>query len=90
MAELDLLDIVSSDYVPAALLASALMLGDLWGGDLPRGIRTVTKAPPAQAAALQDRGRIEVGGARADLIRVAQVGGAPVVRSVWVQGKRVA
>ena len=87
LAELDLLDIVSSDYVPAALLASALMLGEMWG-DLPRGIRTVTKAP-ADAAALQDRGRIALG-ARADLIRVAQVGGAPVVRGVWVQGNRVA
>ncbi|WP_421702126.1 alpha-D-ribose 1-methylphosphonate 5-triphosphate diphosphatase [Aliiroseovarius sp.] len=87
LAELGLLDIVSSDYVPAALLASALMLGELWG-DLPRGIRTVTKAP-AEAAALHDRGRIELG-ARADLIRVAQVGGAPVVRGVWVQGNRVA
>ena len=87
LAECDLLDIVSSDYVPAALLASALMLGDVWG-DLARGVTTVTQAP-AEAAGLTDRGRIAPG-ARADLIRVAQVGGAPVVRGVWVQGNRVA
>jgi alpha-D-ribose 1-methylphosphonate 5-triphosphate diphosphatase len=31
LAEEGLLDILSSDYVPAALLAGALRLGDLWG-----------------------------------------------------------
>ncbi|TCM79268.1 alpha-D-ribose 1-methylphosphonate 5-triphosphate diphosphatase [Rhodovulum steppense] len=87
LAELDLLDIVSSDYVPGALLMAGLMLGDLWG-DMARGIATVTRAP-ADAADLRDRGRIEPG-ARADLIRVARIDGAPVVRETWVQGARVA
>ncbi|SEP94285.1 alpha-D-ribose 1-methylphosphonate 5-triphosphate diphosphatase [Thalassovita taeanensis] len=87
LAELDLLDIVSSDYVPAALLSSALVLGDMWG-DMARGIATVTKAP-ADAAGLTDRGRIAIG-ERADLIRVARVAGASAVRETWVQGKRVA
>jgi alpha-D-ribose 1-methylphosphonate 5-triphosphate diphosphatase len=87
LAELDLLDIVSSDYVPAALLSSALLLGDMWG-NMARGIATVTKAP-ADAAGLKDRGRIALG-ERADMIRVARIGGAPVVRGTWVQGKRVA
>ncbi|BAQ69814.1 phosphonate metabolism protein PhnM [Rhodovulum sulfidophilum] len=82
-----LLDILSSDYVPSALLVGALRLGDLWG-DLARGIATVTQAP-ADAVGLADRGRI-VPGARADLIRVARIGGAPVVRGAWVQGARVA
>ncbi|TCP42421.1 alpha-D-ribose 1-methylphosphonate 5-triphosphate diphosphatase [Rhodovulum marinum] len=87
LAELDLLDIVSSDYVPGALLMAGLMLGDLWG-DMARGIATVTRAP-ADAAHLPDRGRIEPG-ARGDLIRVARIDGAPVVRGSWVQGVRVA
>ena len=86
LAELDLLDIVSSDYVPAALLSSALMLGDMWG-DMARGIATVTKAP-ADAAGLTDRGRIALG-ERADMIRVSRIADAPAVRSVWVQGRRV-
>lgn len=82
-----LLDIVSSDYVPSSLLSAALMLGDLWQ-DTARGIATVTLAP-AQAAGLDDRGRIEAG-ARADIIRVARIGRAGAVRGVWVAGARVA
>jgi alpha-D-ribose 1-methylphosphonate 5-triphosphate diphosphatase len=87
LAEADLLDIVSSDYVPSSLLSAALMLGDLWG-DLARGVATVTAAP-ADAAGLPDRGHLAVG-ARADVIRVNRMGSAGVVRGVWVQGRRVA
>jgi alpha-D-ribose 1-methylphosphonate 5-triphosphate diphosphatase len=87
LAAADLLDIVSSDYVPSSLLSAALMLGDLWG-DVSRGVATVTEAP-AQAVGLQDRGRIDLA-ARADLVRVARVGSAGAVRGVWVQGSRVA
>jgi alpha-D-ribose 1-methylphosphonate 5-triphosphate diphosphatase len=86
LAEADLLDILSSDYVPSSLLSAALMLGDLWG-DVARGIATVTAAP-ADATGLPDRGHLKAG-ARADLIRVARVGSAGVVRGVWVQGRRV-
>jgi alpha-D-ribose 1-methylphosphonate 5-triphosphate diphosphatase len=86
LADAGLLDIVSSDYVPSALLSSALMLGDRWG-DLARGIATVTAAP-ARAVGLTDRGQIEIG-ARADVIRVARIGGAAALRGVWVQGNRV-
>ncbi len=87
LAEAGLLDIVSSDYVPAALLSSAVMLGDLWG-DLARGIATVTAAP-ARAAGLEDRGRL-VPGARADLIRFTRSDATPVLRETWVAGRRVA
>lgn len=86
LAEADLLDILSSDYVPSSLLSGALMLGDLWG-DVARGIRTVTAAP-ADAVALADRGRLEIG-ARGDLIRVARIAGAAALRGTWVQGRRV-
>lgn len=87
LAEADLLDIVSSDYVPAALLSAAVLLGDLWG-DMARGIATVTRAP-ADATGLADRGRIAPG-ARADLIRFGRMGETPVLRETWVQGRRVA
>lgn len=87
LAEADLLDIVSSDYVPSALLAAGLMLGDLWD-DLPRGVATVTRAPAA-AAGLSDRGQL-VPGARADLIRVTRIApDAAGVRGTWVAGRRV-
>ncbi len=87
LAEAGLLDIVSSDYVPSALLQAGLMLGDLWG-DVARGIATVTAAP-AKAAGLADRGHLSLG-ARADVIRVARIGGAGALRGTWVQGNRVA
>ncbi len=88
LAEAGLLDIVSSDYVPSALLLAGLLLGDLWG-DVARGVATVTAAP-ARATGLADRGHLDIG-ARADVIRVARIGhGAAVVRGAWVQGRRVA
>ncbi len=87
LARAGLLDILSSDYVPAALLFGALRLGALWG-DIARGIATVTAAP-ARAAGLSDRGVLEPG-RRADVIRVHPHGSVPVVRGVWVRGERVA
>ena len=86
LAKADLLDIVSSDYVPSSLLSAALMLGDIWG-DPARGVATVTSAP-ADAVGLSDRGRIAIG-ARADLARVSRIGAAGAVRGLWVQGRRV-
>jgi len=82
-----LLDIVSSDYVPSALLAAAMLLAGLWG-DLPRAMATVT-ATPAGAAGLDDRGRLAPG-LRADLIRFRMIDGTPVLRETWVRGRRVA
>jgi alpha-D-ribose 1-methylphosphonate 5-triphosphate diphosphatase len=86
LAQMDLLDILSSDYVPSALLSAALMLGDQWG-DLPRGVATVTSAP-AKATGLVDRGQLALG-LRADVIRVARLAQAAAVRGVWVGGRRV-
>ena len=86
LARADLLDILSSDYVPSSLLSGALMLGDLWG-DMARGIACVTAAP-AEATGLDDRGHL-VPGARADVIRVARIGTAAAVRGIWVEGRRV-
>lgn len=87
LARGDLLDIVSSDYIPAALLASAAHLAALWD-DLPRAIATVT-ATPAEAAGLADRGRIALG-LRADLIRFRMHGRMAVLRETRVGGQRVA
>ena len=86
LAREGLLDILSSDYVPGALLLGAVRLGEMWG-DLARGIATVTAAP-ARAVGLADRGRIAPG-LRADLVRFALRGGVPVTRGVWSAGRRV-
>src|SRR5690606_26259387 len=66
LAELGCLDILSSDYAPASLLAGAVWLG-VREGDMAAGLRRVTAAPAA-AAGLADRGRIGPG-LRADLLR---------------------
>ncbi|MEM1431122.1 MAG: alpha-D-ribose 1-methylphosphonate 5-triphosphate diphosphatase [Pseudomonadota bacterium] len=87
LARRDLLDIVSSDYVPSALLLSAFRLAAQWG-DLPRAIRTVTEAP-ARATGLTDRGALRPG-LRGDLVCVSDAHGLPVVRAVWSRGRQVA
>ena len=89
LAETGVLDVLSSDYVPASLLHAPFVLADNVGGmDLARAIRLVT-ATPARTVGLNDRGRIATG-LRADLVRVRRSGDVPVVRSVWREGRRVA
>jgi len=68
LARHDLLDALSSDYVPGSLLLGALRLGETAGWSIPKAINTVSRNP-AQALQLNDRGAIEIG-LRADLIRV--------------------
>ncbi|PWJ21892.1 alpha-D-ribose 1-methylphosphonate 5-triphosphate diphosphatase [Jannaschia seohaensis] len=87
LAEAGLLDILSSDYVPAALLLAAMRLGER-SGDMAAAVATVTAAP-ARAVGLTDRGRIAPG-LRADLIRVRMREGFPGVEAVWSEGARVA
>ncbi len=87
LAELGCLDILSSDYAPASLLAAATRLGEE-EGDMAAGLGRVTAAPAA-AAGLSDRGRLEPG-LRADLLRFTLDHGTPVTRGAWVRGARVA
>ncbi len=89
LARAGMLDILSSDYIPASLLLASLRLPQAVPSiTLPEAIRTVTKTP-AEAVGLNDRGEIAVG-KRADLIRISTVGTAVAVRSVWREGRRVA
>ena len=87
LAQRGLLDIVSSDYVPASLLLSAFRLSEQWR-DVPRAIACVS-SNPAAAAGLEDRGRIQTG-LRGDLVRVGMIDSTPYVRGVWHGGDRVA
>jgi len=87
LAKADLLDILSSDYVPSSLMTAALMLGDIWG-NVARGVATVT-ANPAKSVGLMDRGTLQIG-LRADLVRIGRVAGIAQQRGLWVAGQRVA
>jgi alpha-D-ribose 1-methylphosphonate 5-triphosphate diphosphatase len=87
LAQLDLLDIFSSDYVPSSLLLATFMLRHLEGWTLPKAVRTVTRNP-ARAIALQDRGEVAPG-QRADVLRVRMNrAGMPMVLETWCAGKR--
>jgi alpha-D-ribose 1-methylphosphonate 5-triphosphate diphosphatase len=89
LAEAGVLDVLSSDYVPASLLVAAFALRDVPAvGGLPGAIRLVSKNP-AEATGLHDRGAIMVG-RRADLVRIHLTGDQPVPLQVWRTGQRVA
>jgi alpha-D-ribose 1-methylphosphonate 5-triphosphate diphosphatase len=82
------LDVLSSDYVPLALIHAAFILPLRADNvSLPAAIAMVS-ATPAKAAHLTDRGEIATG-KRADLVRVRLHGDMPVVKGVWRQGQRV-
>jgi alpha-D-ribose 1-methylphosphonate 5-triphosphate diphosphatase len=89
LARAGLLDVMSSDYMPASLLTAAFHLPKAVPAiALPAAVATVTRAPAA-AIGLDDRGEIAIG-KRADLVRVRVARDIPVVRSVWRAGARIA
>jgi alpha-D-ribose 1-methylphosphonate 5-triphosphate diphosphatase len=87
LAEQGLLDILSSDYVPASLLHAGFFLHQHAGMALAGAVRTIT-LNPARSVGLTDRGEIAAG-QRADLMRVRLHGDLPVLREVWRGGTRV-
>ena len=87
LAKEGLLDILSSDYMPASLLHAAFMLPELAKISLSEALSTVTLAP-AKAVGLEDRGELSPG-KRADAVRVRLVNGVPMVRAVWREGIQV-
>jgi alpha-D-ribose 1-methylphosphonate 5-triphosphate diphosphatase len=88
LARQGVLDALSSDYVPSSLMQAAWLLKREAGFSLSEAIGIVSRKPAA-ACSLNDRGAIAVGW-RADLVRVKEVDGQPVVREVYVRGVRVA
>ncbi|MEN0000679.1 MAG: alpha-D-ribose 1-methylphosphonate 5-triphosphate diphosphatase, partial [Pseudomonadota bacterium] len=90
LAEADVLDVLSSDYVPFSLIHAPFILADtVEHFDLPKAIGLVT-SNPARTVGLHDRGRLEAG-LRADVVRVRrQPNDVPVVGAVWREGRRVA
>lgn len=84
LADAGLLDLLTSDYVPASLLHAPFILADR-GMPLHEAVAKVT-ANPADSIGMSDRGRLKPG-LRADLLRVRLVGGQPVIRGTWVAGR---
>jgi alpha-D-ribose 1-methylphosphonate 5-triphosphate diphosphatase len=88
LARAGVLDALSSDYVPSSLLMAAWLLRRDAGFSLSEALAIVS-SNPAKACGLSDRGAIAPG-LRADLVRVREVDGHPVVREVYTTGRRVA
>lgn len=98
LLDLGLLDVLSSDYVPASPLQAVFLLFGRGDITLSQGAALVS-ANPARAAGLDDRGVIATD-KRADVLRVQAYEGAPteqhpigspvpIVRGVWREGRRV-
>ena len=88
LAREGVLDALSSDYVPSSLLQAAWLLTRDAGFSLGEAFGVVS-LKPAQACGLADRGAI-ASDLRADLVRVKEIDGQPIVREVYVRGLRVA
>lgn len=90
LAERGLLDALSSDYFPPSLIEAVFALAES-GLSLPKAARLITRTP-ADLGGFTDRGRLAPS-AKADLVRARRVGQngnpAPVVLSVWREGRRV-
>ncbi|MGZ9724195.1 alpha-D-ribose 1-methylphosphonate 5-triphosphate diphosphatase [Rhizobium miluonense] len=85
LAKDGLVDVICSDYIPSSILYAIWRLaGEDNCIELPAAVAMGSKRP-AELFGLKDRGELAVG-RRADLLRVTEVDGAPIVRNVWVEG----
>ena len=89
LAQANVLDALSSDYVPSSLLLGAFKFHDDLETTLPEAITMVTKNP-AEMAGFKDRGQISIGN-RADLVQVRRINNqTPIARQTWCLGTRIA
>ncbi|MEM7771835.1 MAG: alpha-D-ribose 1-methylphosphonate 5-triphosphate diphosphatase [Cyanobacteria bacterium P01_A01_bin.37] len=94
LVELNMVDIISSDYVPHSLLHSIFFIAQHAQRPLHETLRLVTLNPAKAIGLKGDRGSLEVG-KRADFITVQAdiddcTNAAPQLQSVLVKGCRVA
>jgi alpha-D-ribose 1-methylphosphonate 5-triphosphate diphosphatase len=88
LAQQDLLDCLSSDYVPHSLLHGVFLLRDEAGWSLAKAAAAAT-FNPARLVGLEDRGEVAPG-KRADFVRVRELDGVPVAMMTWRAGERIA
>ena len=89
LVELDLVDIISSDYVPRSLLQSAFIIAQQANKPLYEVIKLVTHNPAKAINLESEVGSLQVG-MKADFITVHDDGVVPRILEVYKQGKRVA
>jgi alpha-D-ribose 1-methylphosphonate 5-triphosphate diphosphatase len=88
LAQHDLLDGLSSDYVPSSLLHAAFSLAEKLQKPLHQAVNMVT-VNIAEMTGFSDRGELAPG-KRADMVQVKLVDGIPLPRKVWKKGMRIA
>ncbi|PSN18175.1 phosphonate metabolism protein PhnM [filamentous cyanobacterium CCP5] len=89
LADLDLVDIISSDYVPQSLIQAMFLIADRQQKPLHQAMRLFTQNPAEAIGLGGDRGSLEIG-KRADLITLHHDGTVPRLTSVICQGRQVA
>ncbi|OPL15552.1 MAG: hypothetical protein AVO39_07585 [delta proteobacterium MLS_D] len=87
LVENDLLDGLSSDYVPSSLLHAAFYLAEQRQKPLPQTVGLVS-CNIADIVGLADRGELAAG-KRADMLQVRMFDGLPVLKKVWRQGRQI-
>lgn len=88
LVENDLLDGLSSDYVPSSLLHATFCLAEQQKKPLHQTVGLVS-CNIADIVGLGDRGEL-ASGKRADMLQVSLYDGLPVLKKVWKQGRQIA
>jgi alpha-D-ribose 1-methylphosphonate 5-triphosphate diphosphatase len=88
LVERDLLDGLSSDYVPSSLLHAAFCLAQKLEKPLHHTVALIS-CNIAEMVGFSDRGELAPG-KRADMLQVAMVDDLPVLRKVWKKGVQIA
>jgi alpha-D-ribose 1-methylphosphonate 5-triphosphate diphosphatase len=89
LVEKDLVDIISSDYVPQSLLQAMFLISQRQQKPLYEAMRLFTSNPAKAIGLDHDRGSLEPG-KRADFIAVHHDGTVPRLVAVYRQGQRIA
>jgi alpha-D-ribose 1-methylphosphonate 5-triphosphate diphosphatase len=89
LIERDLVDIISSDYVPQSLVQAIFLIAQQQQKPVYETMRLFTSNPAAAIGLAGDRGSLEVD-KRADFITIHHDGTVPRLTHVYRQGRRIA
>jgi len=89
LVQLNVVDIISSDYVPQSLLYAMFLIARSLQQPLYQAMRLFTSQPAEAIGLGGDRGSLEVG-KRADFLHVHDDGIVPRILSVFREGHRIA
>jgi alpha-D-ribose 1-methylphosphonate 5-triphosphate diphosphatase len=89
LIEQDLVDIISSDYVPQSLVQAIFLIAQQQQKPVYETMRLFTSNPAAAIGLAGDRGSLEVD-KRADFITIHHDGTVPRLTHVYRQGRRIA